>query len=187
MSLKLVPFNPVWIAHEKIDIKAMYRRPRFVTNKYGELERELDKDGVPTWDLTGALPLKQHNKWLAKGYQYVTLSDRESLYVAARFGTVLAPGEDGTLTATNEWKALYDQHQTGGPWNYRKYDEGLSKTTTREAEELLSDVNTFGSMAVETLRRRGDPFFRLPEHLRGIEPGGKKAAKVEPKPDRVPA
>lgn len=180
MSLKLVPFNPAWINHDKIDIHAIYRRPRFTQDGFGEWHRELDKvSGMPTWDLTGALPLKQHNRWIGKGFEYVTLADRTSLATAAKFGTVT--DEDGNVCDGR----MYDQHQTGGPWNFRKYFEGQQATTTREADELLADVNTFGSDVVEHIRRRTDRHFELPPHLKGIPAGGKKA---EPAPaPAVPA
>jgi hypothetical protein len=166
MSLKLVPFNDAWINHDKVDIHAIYRRPRFVEDEYGEMNREY-KDGVATWDLTGPLPVRSHNRWRSKGFEYVTLANRESLLVAARFNT-LPPGmrmQD------------YDQHQTGGPWNYKKYMAGVQETTTIEAEQLKADVEKFGSEAVEAIRRQTEPTFQLPASLRNIPHGGNKRGK----------
>lgn len=158
--LKLVPFNPVWINHDKIDVHAIYRRPRFTEDKYGELIRDVDpKTGLPTWDLTGGLPVRAHTKWTSKGFEYVTLSNRESLQVAGRSGTI--PGN---------WRE-YDQHQTGGPWSWKKYCEGFESAQATDLKELTEDVYLFGSVAVETLRRRQTPDFALPENLRGIAPG----------------
>jgi hypothetical protein len=158
MSLKLVPFNGTWINHDKIDLHAIYRRPRFVEDKYGEMQREVSKDGVPTWDLTGPLPVRQHNKWTAKGFEYITLANRESLYMAARTNT-LPPGK--TIQE-------YDQHQTGGPWNFRKYIEGEDAMMTLDAAQLKADVEEYGSAAVEMISRRTNPAFVLPENLRNI-------------------
>lgn len=174
MALKLVPFNDAWIQHDKIDIHAIYRRPRYVEDKYGEMEREY-KDGVATWDLTGPLPVRHHNRWRSKGFEYVTLANRDSLLTAARFGT-LPPGHKA---------ADYDQHQTGGPWNYKKYAEGQENYVTLEAEQLKADVEQFGSEAVETLRRRTDADFKLPDALRGFDPGGRR--KKEKADDRADA
>ncbi len=156
--LKLVPFNPVWINHDKIDVHAIYRRPRFVEDKYGDKKREMTPAGMQTWDLTGGLPVRRHNDWIQKGYEYVTLASRESLYMAGRAGTILGRWQD------------YDQHQRGGPWNALKYLEGQEATTTLDAEMLMDDIYEFGSTAVLKLRRRTDPNFDLPPALQNIAP-----------------
>ncbi len=165
--LKLVPFNSAWISHDKVDIHAIYRRPRFVKDQYDEDQREYDANGMPTWDLTGPLPIKQHNKWTMKGFEYVTLANRSSLVVAAKTGTLIG----GSVRD-------FDQHQTGGPWNYRKYAEGQQDSNTAEFEQLKSDVMRFGADAVEELRKRQDPGFVLPPALRAL---GKAEPKSEPK------
>jgi hypothetical protein len=172
MSLKLVPFNEAWISHDKVDVHAIYRRPRWVEDEYGDMQRELSPQGLPTWDLTGPLPVRGHNKWRAKGFEYVTLADRTSLIMAAASGTLKPEGSR---------VADYDQHQAGGPWNYKRYVHGQQETTTLEAEQLTADVHEFGSTAVETLRRRGDPTFSLPEGLKGIPP--RSATQVVELPD----
>jgi hypothetical protein len=162
--LKLVPFNPVWINHDKIDVHAIYRRPRFKEDAYGELQRDVDANGEPTWDLTGGLPVRAHTKWTSKGFEYVTLSNRESLRMAGRSGTIPSTpdGED--------WRQ-YDQHQTGGPWNWKKYHEGHIAADAHDAKQLLEDVYMFGSQAVQALRSRSNPDFALPEKYRNIAPG----------------
>jgi hypothetical protein len=174
MALKLIPFNASWINHDKIDVHAIYRRPRFVEDKYGEMQREY-VDGIPTWDLTGPLPVRQHTKWAAKGFEYVTLADRVSLFVAGRYGTLPA----GTTAAD------FDQHQTSGPWNYRKYAEGQELALHTATDELRADVEEFGSDAVQSIKRRQDPAFTLPTSLEGIAPRatreqaeGKKTGKL---------
>jgi len=166
MSLKLVPFSDVWIDHDKIDIHAIYKRPRFIEDAYGETQREY-VNGLPTWDLTGPLPVRLHNRWRSKGFEYVTLANRESLRTAARAGT-LPPG-----TKIDD----FDQHQTGGPWNYKRYAEGQTELVTQAAKQLEEDVALYGSDAVEGLRRRYEPGFVLPEKLRGIP--APKPAKAE--------
>lgn len=157
MSLKLVPFNSAWTNHDKIDIHAIYRRPRFVEDEFGERSREY-KNGVATWDMTGPLPIRQHSRWLAKGFEYVTLANRESLMVAYKAGTL----PEGATVST------YDQHQTGGPWNWKKYCAGQEADMTAEAEQIASDVRLFGSEAVTKIMRRSDPNFELPPSLQGI-------------------
>lgn len=167
MSLKnqkgliLVPFNAAWINHDKIDVHAIYERPRFKQDEYGEWEREIDKDGLQTWDLTGPLPVKSHNKYLAKGFRYVTLADAMSLMIAGQQGTVQL--QENMTT----WRE-YMQHQTGGPWNYKKYAEGIRDSHTRDAEVLRADVLRFGAEAVEQIRRQTDATFVLPDELRKL-------------------
>jgi hypothetical protein len=156
--LRLVPFNATWIAHDKIDVHAIYRRPRYKADEFGDLYRERDKDGLPTWDITGPLPVRRHNDWIKKGFEYVTLADRESLAVAARFGTL----PDG-MTAKD-----FDQHQTGGPWNYRRYVLGIGEVNDAALAQLEADCRKYGSEAVEQIRRSSDPTFVLPDKLRDI-------------------
>ncbi len=172
--LKLVPFNAAWVSSDKIDVHAIYRRPRFTEDKYGDLNREYDKNGIPTWDLTGGLPVRQHTKWESKGFEYVTLSDRASLVMAAKAGTI-----------AGDWRE-YDQHQRGGPWNGQKYLDGEEAASTNEAAQLKADVYEFGSKAVEKIRRQHEPTFVLPPHLQGIVPGAAEA-KVDDKKKKVEA
>lgn len=154
--LKLVPFNTAWITHDKTDLHAIYRRPQMVEDlDTGHRVPRRDADGFIVWDLTSPLPIKQHNIWEAKGYQYVTLADRESLHTAARTGTL-------TGGSVRE----FDQHATGGPWNYRKYAAAQAEVASDALDNLRADVEQFGSEAVEAIRRRTDPTFRLPESFR---------------------
>jgi len=159
MALKLVPFNPQWIQNTKLDVKGIYRRPRWVKN---DMDEDVPHfvDGVQQWDITTPLPVRQHNAWTAKGFQFITLADRLSLRAAYRAGT-LPPG---TTPAT------YDQHQTGGPWFYKLYAAGQQELDTAEAQQLAADIAQFGVEAVETLRRRTDPNFRVPPALRPDTP-----------------
>jgi hypothetical protein len=164
--LKLVPFQAAWIQHEKLDLHAIYRRPRFREDEYGEIQP------VPgEWDLTGPLPVKQHNKWQAKGFEYVTLANRDSLRSAAKLGTI-----------AGDWRE-YDQHQTGGPWNYRKYAEGQKVSAAVEQEQaavalakLQADVERFGWEAVEAIRQQADPSFKVPESMKTPKPARKAVA-----------
>lgn len=161
-GLMLVPFNEKWISHDKLDLHAIYKRPVYREDEFGEPQRVYDKDGIEEWDLTPPLPVKQHNVWRGKGFQYVTLADRESLIMAAKNNTIL--GETPARA--------YDQHRTGGPWNYRLYLQGQIGERSKQAEQLKQDVYRFGSVAVEEIRRRTEPEFTLPPSLRDIQPEG---------------
>lgn len=176
--LKLVPFNSTWIQHDKMDLKAIYRRPRYKQDEFGEYEREYDQDGNQMWDLTGPLPVKQHVRWTAKGFEYVTLADRVSLAIAGQHGTVLNDSGE----PTSDWRQ-YDQHQTGGPWNYKKYAAGQTGALHRAAQELLDDIAEYGWETVEKLRRRTEPGFRIPDHLKRAA----ASTKDQPTPQVVKA
>lgn len=166
--LKLVPFNNAWVQHDKLDIKAIYKRPRFAVNDLDETVLEEDpKTGLPMYDLTGALSVRHHNKHAAKGFLYVTLADRQSLYAA---------GEHGTIAGN--WRE-YDQHQTGGPWNYKLWLKGQEEGDAADFAELEAQVKQFGSAAVLQIRRTVDSKFSLPTKLRNIKPPKAKEEKVE--------
>lgn len=150
--LKLVPFNNVWVGHDKLDLKAIYRRPRYMEDAYGEMHREVGPDGLPAWDITGALNVKHHNKHLAKGFEYITLADRDSLHHAAAAGTVA------------DWKQYAGQDpRTGGPWHYRKYIEGQAVSDSDAAQRLAEMVAKYGPGMVQDMKRESDPTYALPE------------------------
>jgi hypothetical protein len=164
--LRLVPFNMSWVTNDRIDVHAIYQRPRYKQDEYGDWHREYDANGMPTWDLTSPLPVKSHNKWVQKGFRYVTLANRDSLVRAAETGTL----QGGSFRD-------YDQSQAGGPWNYRKFKESQQDTDSAELEKLRVEVAKYGAEAVESIRQSTDPEFRLPDSLKG-EPKKGKAEKV---------
>lgn len=177
--LRLVPFNSAWIQHDKLDLKAIYRRPRWTEDAYGEPVRVLD-GGLPAWDLTGPLPVKQHNKWTGKGFEYVTLADRASLVEAAKKGSLV--DEHGHAVSASEF---VQDPKTGGPWNYRKYDEGQAQLVSAELVQIRNAVIAYGSTAYEDIRRMHEPGFSLPEWLKGFNagddvPDGPPTAKAAP-------
>ena len=150
--MRLVPFNDVWVSHPKLDLHAIYKRPRFAQGEYGESVRERTADNVPTWDITAPLPVRQHQRWLAKGFEYVTLATRTDLARAAQVGTV--DGAPAAFLARN-----------GHPWSWPDYVRQARAEQDGTLEELRRDVAKFGALAVETIRRRNDPNFRLPPDL----------------------
>jgi hypothetical protein len=159
--LKLVPFNDIWVSSAKLDLHAIYRRPRWTQDEFDELVQARDPEGLPLWDITTPLRVLDHNRLRAKGFEYVTLASRKDLQDAAHAGTVqLLPG----MTSWRE----YDQHQTGGPWNYKKYIAGQQDADTAALQKLKADVEQFGSDAVESLQG-----IKLPESLKGIAPKSK--------------
>lgn len=156
--LKLVPFQDVWVGHDKLDLKAIYRRPRYVEDAYGEMTRVITPEGLPAWDLTGGLPVKSHNKHKAKGFEYVTLADRDSLHAAAAAGTV------------QDWRQYVQDPRTGGPWHYRKYVEGQAVADADAAQRLRDLVAKYGPEAVQDMKREHDPDYVLPEPFWHLEP-----------------
>lgn len=152
--LKLVPFNDAWVDSAKLDLKAIYRRPRWEMNDFDEWVQSADADGAPIWDLTTPLRIMYHNKHRAKGFEYVTLASREDLVKAAQAHTI-----------AGNWRE-YDQHQSGGPWNAKMYLASAKTADTAALQALREDVLQYGWETVEALRRRSDPKFRVPEVLK---------------------
>lgn len=164
---KAIPFNAAWITHDKIDIRAIYRRP--VRDARG---RQVVKDGIPQWDLTGGLPVRRHQDWIRKGYEYVTL----------------ASGADVTREVADDLRAkgynprdfIMDEFEMS-PWNPELYLATAGVVEQQAADALTEMVERFGSDAVLAIKRSENPLFTLPEHLEGIPAGGKvKAPKVAP-------
>jgi hypothetical protein len=170
--LKLVPFNPNWIKHDKVDLHAIYLRPARAEDRYGDLVQRKSAGGELLWDTTTPLPVKQHHLWETKGYRYLTLARREDLIIAAKYGTL----QGGTVSD-------YAQDpRTGGPWNLTKYQDGQAQTASDGLEQLRADVTRFGSEAVQAIRASMDPSFMLPPDLQGIPAAARAEAVAEGEP-----
>jgi hypothetical protein len=172
--LKLVPFNANWEKHDKLDLHAIYRRPARVEDEYGDLIQARGPDGSPLWDLTCPLPIRQHSRWVAKGFEYVTLANAQGPGGALRF--VHEAYQSGTLSGGGPRDYAQDP-RTGGPWNAKKYFDGQRTSQDEGQTALERDVYEFGSNAVEKIRRRTDPGFTLPAHLRNIAPNDEPPAE----------
>lgn len=173
--LKLVPFNPEWVGSHRLDIKAIYRRPRWTKNDFDEDVQERDAEGRPLWDITTPLRVMDHHKLESKGFEYVTLASRDDLLKAYKSGTLLPTGVS--------WRE-YDQHQRGGPWNYKMYAAGVIQGDQAATDTLRAQVDQFGPEAVEAIRRATDPGFQLPPHLR--TPTAVSVSEGEPVTASVP-
>jgi hypothetical protein len=133
MALKCVPLNPDWVGNTALDMRAIYRRP--------------------SGDLTTALPLRRHNQWQGKGFEYVTLADAESLKLAAPW--LMSRGQN-----PQEFVAGYT-NEGATPWNVTKYLEGAQVAEANAAEEMKTLIAQFGVDAVEKIT--GKP---VPERLK---------------------
>lgn len=163
--LKLVPWDDRWVT-PVTDMKAIYLRPHRTENERGDLEQTRDVHGEPEWD-TVTLAIKHHQKWASKGYKYLTLADRESLQTAAKRGMLAGMYRD------------YDQHVTGGPWDWFLYRDSLKQTSSDKRAELQKDVDEFGWQAVEKIRQRTDPTFRVPDSMKPQAKAVDEAERVE--------
>lgn len=170
---KCVPFDPTWgVAGTKLDLKAMYRRPRRSLGEYDEVIHEKGDDGLPKWDLCGPLPLRRHSDWMAKGFEYVTV--------------IAAPGVEGSgwssvagsLRARGLEPRDYLQHPNFGTWNPKLYLDSADKIDHERTDSLRAIVEKLGSEAVLEVRRSTDPAFTLPAHLQNIPAGGKANTAV---------
>lgn len=128
MAYPCVPYNPAWADNgTKLDLKAIYRRPN------GDL---------------ATLPMRRHHQWEAKGFQYVTLADHDSL-VAARPANArqYVVGLDG------------DGRET--PWDAQRYLAERREQQAAEDVELAALVEAHGAETVEAIKG-----VKVPAHLK---------------------
>jgi len=158
MSYPTVPFQESWIASEKVDAKGVYRRPHraAITN-----DIVTDAAGVVQYDYS-ILPVRRHNDWLGKGYEWVTIADAESLGMVA--GSMRAQG-------LNPRDYIMDP-RTNSPWNPAKYAADASQHAQDEHARLKALVEKHGVEATEDILGRP-----LPEALRQL--GTKTPAKAK--------
>lgn len=164
MVFKAIPFNAKWISHDKIDVKAIYRRPR-----RDVLGRQVTdpETGLPAWDYTGGIPVRRHADWQRKGYEYITLESGADLTKEV----VYQMRADGL----NPAEFIMDP-VARSPWNPALYLATAHLIEQREADTLTALVEQFGSDAVLEIQRASNPTFTLPARLQGIPPGGKAPA-----------
>lgn len=159
MPLTLVPFNAEWPTATGpsgavlLDIKAIYRRPQ--KNRYGDLLR--DEAGFVQWDLTGATPVQHHGKWVARGFQYVTLADPESLQSVSQRGLL----ELGVHPLDNP-QAYRQNRFDHGPWDAAVYVADMQAERQAQHARLRENIERFGAEAAEEMERRSDPEYRIP-------------------------
>lgn len=164
-TFRAVPFDENWVTSDKVDVHAIYRRP--ILDELGEQQII---DGVPQWDLTGGLPVKRHRDWTKKGFEYVTLSDFESLNAAA-------PGLKARGLNPGDFVNIRNRSTTS-PWNPALYFRSAGKTDREHVDAFQKLVEQLGSEAVRAvMRATKDPNYELPAHLRNIPPAGSTAAE----------
>lgn len=152
MPLKCVPLVPGMFGDTKLDLKAIYRRRK--QDNWGT--PELDANGLEQWDLTGPLPLRRHQDYVNKGFEYLTLADEQSL-VDARH---LVP----------HWEQYANQdRRTRSPFSQALYLEDVRSHDDRELVDLREMVEQFGPEAVTAIRRKTQPGFELPASLKAVK------------------
>jgi hypothetical protein len=180
-EFKAVPFNPEWINHDKIDIHAIYRRP--ILDDTGE--HALDDHGVPRWDLTGGLPVRRHQDWLKKGFEYVTLANPGALGNKVVVQLLRQAGHE-----PRDFIMLRNRMVGATPWNPQLYLASQSRRDRAQSDDLRDLVEKLGSEAVRDVIRatRNDPGFELPAHLQHIAAGGTvRLPTPAPTPTPAPA
>jgi len=172
-TFRAVPFDAEWVSHNKLDLRAIYRRP--VRDEWTGDQKLDPTNGLPQWDLTGPLPLRRHNDYIRKGFQYITLADMKSLHDAAPY--LRQKGLDPQ-------SFIMDPRM--GPWNDQFYLSSQVKVDSAQMTELRRLVEKHGSEAIEESRRLVDPTFKLPSSLRGIAPATSSAPAGSPVPAHQP-
>lgn len=144
--LKCVPLDPAWVGSEtKLDLKAIYRRRK--QNNWGV--PILDADGVEQWDTTTPLPLRRHAAWLAKGFEYITLADFDSLQQVAGY---LGP----------RWHDYTQDDRSRSPFSLEKYLSGMVQHKADALTKLRALVAKHGLDAVTDMKRAESPDWQMP-------------------------
>ena len=138
MPLKCIPLRPEWTGSTAPDLRAIYRRRK--QDNFGN--PILDRDGREQWDTTGALPLRQHAKWAAKGFEYITLADEESLGKVA--GVLRMEGHDPM--------SFMQDRRTRSPFNAEMWLADQKSADDTRMAELRELVAQFGVEAVEKMK-----------------------------------
>lgn len=154
MPLKCIPLNPEWLGANSLDLKAIYRRRK--TDNWGH--PILDADGNEQWDTTGPLPLRRHNDWISKGFEYITLADEDSLRQAAPF--LQAEG-------LNPMSFMQDR-RTRSPFNAQMWLDDQKSAGAARLSELRDLVAEFGVEAV--VRMKGPLPAALTKELEAAKP-----------------
>lgn len=140
---KPVPLQVVLQASAKVQMKAIYRRLQRTVGKFDEEFLVIGDDGLPLWDLTTPLPVERHNDWIKKGFEYVTLADRDSLDKVAPF----LAAQDPPLNARD-----YLQHPHFGAWNPKLYAATAADGDRAAVVQLFALLDQHGVATVEEIR-----------------------------------
>jgi len=160
-----VPLNPAWTGSEsQLDLKAVYRRQK--RDNWGK--PILDAQGREQWDTTSPLPLRRHHDWLAKGYEYITLADEESLKSVA-----------GGLE--HDWRTYMNDKRTRSPFSSEVYQAEQKEALDKDIANLIRLVKEHGAESVEATMRsmRGENWTLPVEVLAAVtEPVPVQKAKA---------
>jgi hypothetical protein len=148
--MELVPLNQDWTGSEaKVDIKAIYRRP----------------DATGSVSLTAPLPLRRHQQWLAKGFEYVSLASVDD--INAVIGDIRSMGHD-----PRTFQGSYDR----GRFHQAAYVAFALKTDEAKSAKLKALAEEHGPSVLRSmLEAQGTPIpawlAEMPESTKGA---GKK-------------
>jgi len=136
-----VPLDLAWVTGRS-DLKAIYRRP-VLTWAGSRVVQVTDAEGRPLWDLTAGLPLRRHMHWVAKGYQYITLADAESLCAPEVVGSLQARGLN--------WRDFICHPATGSPWSYEAYRAWAAQAASEASSQQDAVIAQYGAEVVRAV------------------------------------
>jgi hypothetical protein len=130
--MDLVPLDHDWTGSEaKVDIKAIYRRP----------------DPAGSVSLTAPLPLRRHQQWAAKGFEYVSLATVED--INAVLGSIREKGHD-----PKRFQGSYDR----GRFNQQAYVAHALKADEHKQAKLKALAEEHGPAVLrDMLEAQGTP------------------------------
>ena len=171
MALKCVPLNPDWTGATSQDLRAIYRRK--VVDNYGQ--PILDADGREQWDTTGPLPLRRHNDWDRKGYEYITLADEDSLGKAAPW--LRAQGLDP--------HSFIQDRRARSPFSAEMWMQDQRAAEETRVTELRGLIAEFGVEAV--VKMRGPLPAVLAREVEAAKPKRGRPRNEQPDPEGAAA
>lgn len=150
MSLLCVPLNAAWTGPESgLDLRAIYARRR--QDNWGD--PVLNPDGTEQWDTTGPLPLRRHEAWVRKGFQYITLADEDSLVAVAK---------SIEATTGRSWRDFIQNRRTRSPFDLEKWLAGRRDADLASRQAFRDLVAQIGLDAVTVVKRADQPEWQVP-------------------------
>lgn len=172
--LKCVPLDPAWTGSEtKLDLKAIYRRRK--QDNWGT--PILDADGFEQWDITTPLPLRRHNAWMSKGFQYITLADQDSLIQIAQ-------------ALPDDWRSYIQNPRTRSPFSLDLYLAGVQQQKADQLAAIRALVADFGLEMVTRMKQAEQPGWVMPKAVAdefADDTDPVKPKRGRPAKDAVPA
>lgn len=172
--LQLIPWEPTWLAHQSLDIHAVYRRPQRRRNpETDSWDIIRDDEGLIQWDLTPGMTVRNHRNYTQKGMEYITLATSTDVVEASKPDLVdygaIPLGQRPDRYPTEDPQA-YIRQPSGvrGPWNVGVYLKDEAAAREERIARIRQHVIDQGPDYAEVYERQTDPEYVLPAKYREV-------------------